>query len=234
MLHVIDTQLAARGVRPGQTVILDSARAEFTVVFALLLSLRGLRVVFQPGRRGARGGHCLRLGGGPRADAGAAARAADHHGRGLVRGAGRRSNRPITVDAAGPEGALVNRTSGSTGRPKFVLSTEGQQLDRLETRHSFFAARNGGSAGCDHDIAVQCLGPDGGLVGCSFWRAGVVMLTDESPRACWAMSTSIARDCVARDAGPSVADRDPAGLRRSFSPGCATSGSGGALPGPVR
>ena len=48
MLHVIDTQLAARGVRPGQTVILDSARAEFTVVFALLLSLRGLRVVFSP------------------------------------------------------------------------------------------------------------------------------------------------------------------------------------------
>jgi len=180
MLHVIDTQLAARGVRPGQTVILDSARAEFTVVFALLLSLRGLRVVFSPVAAVLEGGIAFDWAVGPEP------MLALPPERQIIMDAGwfaglAAVEPPDYRDAAGPEGAFVNRTSGSTGRPKFVLSTEGQQLDRLETRHSFFAARME-----DRRVAITTSPSNvwGLTAALSVLVLGgsVVMLTDESAR----------------------------------------------------
>ena len=48
LVWVFDLQLRTRGIRPGQTVVLDSARPEFCIAMGLLLGLRSLKVVFAP------------------------------------------------------------------------------------------------------------------------------------------------------------------------------------------
>lgn len=46
LTQVLDIQLKTRGVREGQTIVVDTNRGELCLAFALLLSLRSLNVVF--------------------------------------------------------------------------------------------------------------------------------------------------------------------------------------------
>ncbi len=48
LTYLFDFELKTRGVRPGQTIVMDSTRPEFCIVMGLLLSLRSLTVVFAP------------------------------------------------------------------------------------------------------------------------------------------------------------------------------------------
>ncbi len=51
LVQTLDMQLSARGVRDGQTIVLSSIRGEFSIAFALLLSLRSWTVIFANIRR---------------------------------------------------------------------------------------------------------------------------------------------------------------------------------------
>lgn len=46
LTQVLDIQLKTRGVREGQTIVVDTNRGELCLAFALLLSLRSLNVIF--------------------------------------------------------------------------------------------------------------------------------------------------------------------------------------------
>lgn len=46
LMQILDIQLRTRGVREGQTIVVDTNRGELCLAFALLLSLRSLTVIF--------------------------------------------------------------------------------------------------------------------------------------------------------------------------------------------
>jgi acyl-coenzyme A synthetase/AMP-(fatty) acid ligase len=50
LMQVLDIQLKTRGVRNGQTIVVDTDRGELCIAFALLLSLRSLNVIFSSAR----------------------------------------------------------------------------------------------------------------------------------------------------------------------------------------
>lgn len=50
LMQVLDIQLKTRGVREGQTIVVDTDRSELCIAFSLLLSLRSLTVVFTSAR----------------------------------------------------------------------------------------------------------------------------------------------------------------------------------------
>jgi acyl-coenzyme A synthetase/AMP-(fatty) acid ligase len=127
LVQCLDVELAARGVRSGQTLILDSARAEFCVAFALLLSLRSFTVVFTTTQLAVKSGMTFdrvvttdptdRV---PEAD-------------------------QVVIDASwfaalgtyplidflahqSSEGRFVTQSSGSTGVPKYIAGTESERL----------------------------------------------------------------------------------------------------------
>lgn len=50
LMQVLDIQLRTRGVREGQTIVVETDRGELCIAFALLLSLRSLNVIFASAR----------------------------------------------------------------------------------------------------------------------------------------------------------------------------------------
>lgn len=125
--HILDMELSSRGVRPGQTLVLDTARAEMCLAFSLLLSLRGLTVIF------ASPVNVL------------AAKLEfdwvisldtdqnDPAAKGIVieaewfQGLGALPSMAITRQAAG-NGKFVTQSSGSTGVPKFIVGDERERV----------------------------------------------------------------------------------------------------------
>lgn len=127
LVELFDIELAARGLRPGQCLAVETARADFTLPLAILASLRGLDVVFSPLA--------------PVVEAGIAV------DRALVLAPSPHlpADRQIVVEPdwfallgtlsqiprPAPEaraGALIHSSSGSTGRPKFIRTEEGARL----------------------------------------------------------------------------------------------------------
>lgn len=113
---VLDAELAARGVGPGETVALQDRRAEFCVAMMLVASLRGLTLVFADAAAMAAWGVAADrvIGGTPAGPAHVAIEPAwfDRMGGRSLPGAG-----PGTA-------GFVFESSGSTGRPKLVWISE--------------------------------------------------------------------------------------------------------------
>lgn len=128
LVQLLDLQLVTRGLREGQTVVMASLRPELCVAMTLLLSWRGLTVIF-----------------GPPSEVSAAGLAFDHvlgtevdpaipRDRQIVIEAdwfgllGTLKLPDFTQETGRQAGTFVYRSSGSTGLPKFIRSTEADRV----------------------------------------------------------------------------------------------------------
>ncbi|MBI1417861.1 MAG: AMP-binding protein [Limimaricola sp.] len=137
LVHLLDVELSSRGVKPGQTLILDTSRAELCTAFALLLSLRGFSVAYSSLR--------VALAVGLDFDRAIVLQPTDlaNPDRQIVIGPemfqtlGTLPRPDYTTHKAGKGGVFITQTSGSTGTPKFVLSTEAERLRTVASSAGF-------------------------------------------------------------------------------------------------
>lgn len=139
LTHLFDLQLTARGVRPGQTVVMGTNQPEFNLILSLILSHRGLTVAFADAATALATGlqfdHLLTL------------EPSDLIPR----------DRQIVIEAAwfaalataplpdyttstGPGGSFMLQSSGSTGRPKLIRTAEAARLSQASADLFFDAS----------------------------------------------------------------------------------------------
>jgi acyl-coenzyme A synthetase/AMP-(fatty) acid ligase len=134
LLQVLDVELATRGLRAGQTVVMASARPELCLGMALLMSWRGLTVIFGPPDQVVAAGIAF--------DHIVATEAEGPRDRQIViepAWFGPMGTLPLpdfTAPTGRPSGTFVYRSSGSTGMPKFIRSAEADRLADAP-RHAF-------------------------------------------------------------------------------------------------
>ena len=137
MVQILDLQLSARGVRQGQTVVLASSRAEFTLSFALLLSLRALQVIYAPIGAVQEAGVAFDWAISTEPMPSVPPERQIIMDGGWFAALGTLPPPDYTSHQATSGGAFLTPTSGSTGIPKFVAVSETQRLYRIEKRHGF-------------------------------------------------------------------------------------------------
>jgi acyl-CoA synthetase (AMP-forming)/AMP-acid ligase II len=137
LVQAFDIELAARGLRTGDTVIINSSRAEFCITMALLLSYRGLTVIYTTAQQA--------LDAKLDFDYVISTDAPD----------GIPDEKNILIDSTwfgamgtypaadfrshnGPEGTFIMQSSGSTGVPKFIVTSEPARLHSAKFGHESF------------------------------------------------------------------------------------------------
>lgn len=204
----LDTALAEAGVRPGEVIVLATDRAEFTVAFTLLLSLRSLRVIFSPAEAVLDGG-------------------LDHDWVVTARPVmtlpperqiilrpewfAQLSSAPVPdYRGKGGGGVLVSRTSGSTGRSKFVWNTEDQRLVRIEK----WLGYDEDGVGTNRRVAVSMSAGNvwalTGIVAALFRGGSVISLSSDRERLLGYIDLYRADTLLASPALVSQLARDPA------------------------
>jgi non-ribosomal peptide synthetase component E (peptide arylation enzyme) len=144
LVQVMDLELVTRGLRTGQTVVMASKRPELCVALTLLLSWRGLTVIFAPPEQVAEAGLAF--------DYVLATEPSPSVPRArqiIVEPAWFGLLGTLTLpDFTGPTnrqpGIFVYRSSGSTGVPKFIRSSEADRVADAP-RHAFMGEVDLGS-----------------------------------------------------------------------------------------
>lgn len=136
LTQVLDVELMTRGLRAGQTVVMTSRRPELCLALTLLMSWRGLTLIYGPVEQVAEAGIAFDLVVGTEASA-------DVPGtRQIVIEAdwfalmGTLALPDFTAPTGRPMGTFVFRSSGSTGLPKFIRSAEADRLSDAQ-RYAF-------------------------------------------------------------------------------------------------
>jgi non-ribosomal peptide synthetase component E (peptide arylation enzyme) len=138
LVHLIDMELATRGVRPEQTLVLDTARGEFTMAFTLLLSLRGYRVAFTSVKQAQLGGLAF-----DRAIVTEATDLIDQSKQIVIENSWFRTLGTLatpdysTHTMVDGGGIFITQTSGSTGMPKYVIGGEAERLKTVNVSAGF-------------------------------------------------------------------------------------------------
>lgn len=136
MVQVLDIQLRTRGVVDGQTIVLESTRGEFTLAFALLLSLRSFTVIFGGLSQVVEQGipYDWAIVTEPNDAAPAAKQIVIGPDWFAMMGS---LPAPDFSSVSGDGGHFVFRTTGTTGRPKFVKIREARRLQNMSatTQH---------------------------------------------------------------------------------------------------
>jgi acyl-CoA synthetase (AMP-forming)/AMP-acid ligase II len=128
LVQVLDLELVTRGLREGQTVVMASKRPELCLALTLLLSWRGLTVIFAPPEQVTDAGlafdHALATDSTP---------AVSHDRQIIIEptwfGLLGTLKLPDFIAPTGRQlGTFVYRSSGSTGLPKFIRSSEADRV----------------------------------------------------------------------------------------------------------
>ncbi|RYE50333.1 MAG: hypothetical protein EOP21_04060, partial [Hyphomicrobiales bacterium] len=128
LLQVLDVQLVTRGLREGHTVVMSSRRPELCVALTLLLSWRGLSVIFGPPEDVLNAGLAFDL------VLGTELHPLLPPERQIIIEAdwfgllGTLKLPDFTAPTGRQAGTFVYRSSGSTGLPKFIRSTEADRV----------------------------------------------------------------------------------------------------------
>ncbi len=130
LVTLLDIELHGRGVRPGQTLVLDRARAEFCLAMALVLSLRGLSVAFTTAKQATEAELAFDrvITSTPRDDVDPERQIVIEQGWFSALG----SYPPPDFERLGGGGRFITQSSGTTGRPKLVVGTEEERIGTLQ------------------------------------------------------------------------------------------------------
>lgn len=148
MVQVLDDNLTAQGVRPGQTVAIASPRAEFCITLALLASYRGWTAVFtgispQPlVETGLAHDWLIVTEAGVTGPVGRTVAIAPDWFRALDR-----QDIPDLTAHAGAGAQFAFASSGTTGVAKFALSSEANRLEALSDNWRFIETGLSGRRG---------------------------------------------------------------------------------------
>jgi non-ribosomal peptide synthetase component E (peptide arylation enzyme) len=128
LVQVLDLELVTRGLRDGQTVVMASKRPELCLALTLLLSWRGLTVIFGPPEQVTDAGlaydYVLATEPNPTVPR-ARQIIIEPTWFGLL---GTLKLPDFTTPTGRPLGTFVYRSSGSTGLPKFIRSSEADRV----------------------------------------------------------------------------------------------------------
>jgi acyl-coenzyme A synthetase/AMP-(fatty) acid ligase len=128
LVQVLDLELVTRGLREGQTVVMASKRPELCVALTLLLSWRGLTVIFSPPEQVTTAGlaydYVLASDTNPALPPGRQI-IIEPAWFGLM---GTLRLPDFTAPTGRQPGTFVYRSSGSTGLPKFIRSSESDRV----------------------------------------------------------------------------------------------------------
>lgn len=147
LVQVFDIELSSNGVRSGQTLILDSSRAEFCLVMALLLSYKGLSVAYTSAHQATQAGIDF--------DFVVTENMSDEIS----------TEKQIVIDGSwfaalgtypkidfrmhsGPVGHFIMQSSGSTGIPKFIIAKEEERLKTAQNGHEVLGVSLKGRRAC--------------------------------------------------------------------------------------